>query len=107
MSNSLSRQLVLIVVISALLLILCFWHRHIEAGDLGSHLYNAWLAQLIEQGRTPGLYTVRPWTNILLDVLLLNFSKMLAKSEQFRNTAHDMPEMICELVRSQVFNFQE
>jgi hypothetical protein len=70
------RQLLLILVISALLLIPCFWHRHIEAGDLGSHLYNAWLAQLIEQGKAPGLYIVRQWNNVLVDLLLLNFVKM-------------------------------
>ncbi len=31
------------IAISAGLLIPCFWHRRIEAGDLGSHVYNAWL----------------------------------------------------------------
>ncbi len=38
-----------IVAISVILLLPCFWHRHIEAGDLASHTYNAWLAQLIGQ----------------------------------------------------------
>jgi len=63
-------HVVLILVISSVLLIPCFWHRHIEAGDLGSHVYNAWLAQLIEQGRAPGLYLVRQYDNILFDLLL-------------------------------------
>ena len=56
--------------ISAAALIPCFWHRRIEAGDLGSHLYNAWLVQLIEHGQAPGLYVARMWTNVLFDHLL-------------------------------------
>lgn len=63
-------------MISLLLLIPCFWHAHIEAGDLGSHLYNAWLAQLVEQGRAPGVYTVWQWDNILFDLLLLHLCKL-------------------------------
>lgn len=70
------RELLLFVAISVLLLVPCFWHRHIEAGDLGSHVYNAWLAQLIEQGKAPGLYTVTQWNNVLFDLLLLNLSKL-------------------------------
>ena len=65
----------LILALSAALLIPCFWHRRIEAGDLGSHVYNAWLAQLIEKGQAPGLYTARQWNNILFDVMLLKFAK--------------------------------
>src|SRR5262249_20957996 len=42
------------------------------AGDLGSHVYNAWLAQLIEKGQAPGLYIVRQWNNVLFDWLLLH-----------------------------------
>jgi hypothetical protein len=71
-----SRELLLFFLISCLLLIPCFWHRHIEAGDLGSHVYNAWLAQLIEQGKAPGLYIVRQWNNVLFDLLLVNLAKM-------------------------------
>src|SRR5579859_4576029 len=44
------------VVVSSVLLLPCFWHRRIEAGDLASHAYNAWLAQLIEKGQASGLY---------------------------------------------------
>jgi hypothetical protein len=50
----------------------CLWHRHIEAGDLGSHVYNAWLAQLIVKGQAPGLYLARQWNNVLFDVTLLH-----------------------------------
>jgi hypothetical protein len=59
-----------IVAISVVLLVPCFWHRHIEAGDLASHTYNAWLAQLIVHGDAPGLYLVRQWNNVLVDVAL-------------------------------------
>src|SRR5207244_6237751 len=53
-----------------LMLIPCIWHAHIQAGDLGSHVYNAWLAQLAEHGQAPGVYVARQWNNILFDVAL-------------------------------------
>jgi hypothetical protein len=56
--------------VSAALLIPLCWHRRIEAGDLASHLYNALLAQLIHQGRAPGLWIARQWNNVLFDRLL-------------------------------------
>src|SRR5258707_2855536 len=64
------------LAISAGLLIPCFWHRRIEAGDLASHAYNAWLAQLIERGQAPGLYLARQWNNVLFDLLLLKFGNL-------------------------------
>lgn len=78
------RQRLLIFLISALLLVPCFWHSHIEAGDLGSHLYNAWLAQLVEQGRAPGVYVIRQWDNVLFDLMLFYFAKFfgLAAAEK-------------------------
>jgi hypothetical protein len=48
----------------------CFWQRRIQAGDLSSHIYNAWLTQLIEQGRANGLTLVRQSHNVLFDLLL-------------------------------------
>ena len=48
----------------------CFWQRRIQAGDLSSHIYNAWLAQLIEQGKAGGLTLVRQTYNVLFDMLL-------------------------------------
>ena len=62
--------------ISAVLLVPCFWHRHIEAGDLGSHLYNAWLAQLIEKGQAPGLYLARQFSNVLFDFFLSHLANV-------------------------------
>src|SRR6266481_6162902 len=69
-----------ILLLSVVLLIPCFWHRRIEAGDLASHVYNAWLAQLIERGQAPGLYLARQWNNVLFDLLLLNVGKLFGLS---------------------------
>lgn len=63
-------------LISAGVLVPCFWQRHIEAGDLGSHVYNAWLAQLIGQGRAPGLYLAPQWHNVLFDFVLLGVANV-------------------------------
>jgi hypothetical protein len=65
-----ARRWLRIAVISVVLLLPCFWHQHLEAGDLASHTYNAWLTQLIAQGNAPGLYLVQRWNNVLVDVAL-------------------------------------
>ncbi len=57
-------------LISILLLVPCFWQSRLQAGDLSSHVYNAWLAQLIESGRAPGLSIVFQSTNVLFDLIL-------------------------------------
>src|SRR5580658_1186141 len=67
----------LVLVLSLAMIIPCLWHRHIEAGDLGSHVYNAWLVQLIGQGQAPGLYLVHRWNNILFDVSLLHMANLV------------------------------
>ena len=56
--------------VSILFLIPCYWQPRIQAGDLSSHIYNAWLAQLIEDGRTPGLTIVHQTTNVFFDWML-------------------------------------
>jgi hypothetical protein len=66
-----------ILVISGVMIVPCLWHRRIEAGDLGSHVYNAWLAQLIEKGQAPGLYFVRQWNNVLFDWMLLHAANVV------------------------------
>jgi hypothetical protein len=73
-------RLATVAACSALIIVPCFWHSHIEAGDLPSHTYNAWLAQLVEQGRAPGLYIAHQWTNTLFDFLLLYCTKILGFS---------------------------
>jgi hypothetical protein len=65
-----------ILAISVLIIVPCLWHRRIEAGDLGSHVYNAWLAQLIEKGQAPGLYLVRQGNNVLFDWMLLHVANV-------------------------------
>jgi len=72
------------VILSVLITIPCFWQRHIEAGDLASHVYNAWLAQLIAKGLAPGLYIVHQWNNVLFDLSLLHVANLfgLAAAEK-------------------------
>lgn len=65
-----------VLAISLAVLVPCFWHARIEAGDLPSHVYNAWLAQLIERGQAPGLYFAHQWNNILFDVALLRVADL-------------------------------
>jgi hypothetical protein len=49
----------------------------VQAGDLASHIYNSWLAQLIENGHTQGLAIVGQFTNILFDWMLSGLFKVL------------------------------
>jgi len=67
-------ELGLVLLVSVAILIPCFWQRHIQAGDLASHVYNAWLAQLVEQGNAPGVYEVWQAKNVLFDLMLLKLS---------------------------------
>ncbi len=62
---------------SVLLLVPCFWQPRLQAGDLSSHIYNAWLVQLIESGRTSGLAVARQSTNILFDLMLSGLLRTL------------------------------
>lgn len=59
-----------VAAISAAMLIPCFWHRRIVSSDLGSHLYNAWLAQLIQHGQVTDMHLAHQWTNVLFDYML-------------------------------------
>jgi hypothetical protein len=74
-----------VLLVSLLILIPCFWHAHIQAGDLGSHVYNAWLALLIARGEAPGLYLAVQWKNVLFDLLLFYLCKLFgfALGEKF------------------------
>ncbi len=69
-------QIIVALAVSALILVPCWWHRRIEAGDLASHVYNAWLAQLIEKEQAPGLYIAKQWNNVLFDVALLRTANL-------------------------------
>jgi hypothetical protein len=66
----------LVAAVSLAMIVPCIWHRHIEAGDLGSHIYNAWLAQLIEKGQAPGMHIARQWNNVLVDWLMLHCANL-------------------------------
>lgn len=66
-----------ILGISAWVVVPCFWHQNIEAGDLSSHTYNAWLAQLIQRGQAPGLWLARQSSNILLDLALVHLGNLV------------------------------
>ena len=65
-----ARTPVRVGIISLLVLVPCFWHSRIQAGDLSSHLYNAWLSILIGEGKAPGLKIVPQHTNVLFDLML-------------------------------------
>jgi hypothetical protein len=60
-----------------LLLVPCFWQSRLQLGDLSSHIYNAWLAQLIGSGRAPGLVIAPQTTNVLFDLMLSGLFKTL------------------------------
>src|SRR5271157_1915160 len=60
----------LYAALSILLLVPCYWQPRLQAGDLSSHIYNAWLAELIDTGRIHGLTLASQTTNLLFDVML-------------------------------------
>ena len=62
---------------SLVLLTPCYWQARLQAGDLSSHIYNAWLVQLIESGRTSGLTVARQTTNVLFDLILSELYRWL------------------------------
>ena len=61
---------------AVLLLIPCFWQSRLQAGDLASHVYNAWLAQLVASGQAKGLAIVPQSTNVLFDWMLSGLLRM-------------------------------
>jgi hypothetical protein len=67
-----------IFAISAFVLIPCLWHRRIAAGDLASHMYNAWLAQLIERGQVTGLWLDTRWNNVLFDLFVSGLGRLFS-----------------------------
>jgi hypothetical protein len=56
--------------ISALLLAPCYWQSRIQAGDLLSHIYNAWLVLEVRRGGLRGLAVTWQWTNVLFELML-------------------------------------
>jgi hypothetical protein len=72
---ALGRSRMAYLLASLLLLVPCYWQSRLQLGDLSSHIYNAWLAQLIEGGRAPGLAIVPQTTNVLFDLMLSGLFK--------------------------------
>lgn len=64
------RNWIAILVFSAVFVVPCFWQSRIQSADLGSHIYNAWLASQIRLGRLPGLWVSSRFTNVLFDIVL-------------------------------------
>jgi hypothetical protein len=64
-------------LVSLLVLLPVYWQPRVQAGDLSSHIYNAWLVQLIESGRTQGLVIVGQTTNVLFDLMLSGLFRIL------------------------------
>lgn len=55
---------------SVLILVPCVWQKHIQAVDLPSHVYNAWLANSLRRHPVDGMALVLQRTNVLFDLLL-------------------------------------
>jgi hypothetical protein len=55
--------------ISLLVVVPCLWQPIVSSGDMQSHIYNAWLAELIRSGSVHGLWIGHQSTNLLLDIL--------------------------------------
>ncbi len=62
-----SRRCAAIFGLSLLLILPVLLQRHVQAGDLGSHLYNTWLVLLVKSGEPLGLEIVPQYSNILFD----------------------------------------
>ncbi len=60
----------IVIPVSLLMLLPCFWQSRIESVDLSSHIYNTWLASLIAQHQAPGLWIAHRWSNVLFDYML-------------------------------------
>jgi hypothetical protein len=68
--NSALRKAAAYLIASLICLLPCFWQERIQASDLSSHLYNAWLANLIAQHHLTGLHLVRLSNNVEFDWVL-------------------------------------
>jgi hypothetical protein len=76
-TDFIQRAPIRVVLLSVLVLAPCFWQAHIQAVDLSSHLYNAWLSILIGEGKAPGLAIVSQRTNILFDLVLAGLMRVV------------------------------
>jgi hypothetical protein len=58
------------LIVSLFCVLPCFWQERIQASDLSSHLYNAWLANLMTQHNMAGLHFASLSNNIEFDLIL-------------------------------------
>src|SRR5271163_4608404 len=65
-----ARNWIAIPLFSIALLIPCFWQSRVQAADLSSHIYNAWLVSRIQHGAAPGLWISSQSNNVLFDLML-------------------------------------
>jgi hypothetical protein len=75
--ETLGRNPLAYVLASIVALLPCYWGAHIQAGDLASHIYNSWLAQLVEAGKLSGLVLANQATNVLFDLILSGLFRSL------------------------------
>ena len=80
LSGLLKSSWVLPIAISLALVIPCLWQPIVSAVDMQSHLYNAWLAELIRGGAIHGLRIGHQSTNILVDTSLYWLIKWVGAS---------------------------
>jgi len=83
-----------IALLSLIVLVPCFWQHRIQAGDLGSHIYNSWLAQQISMGKAPDLAIAPVTTNVLFDWILSCF---------FRNFGPELAQRIAVSIAVLIF----
>ena len=48
----------------------CFWTARVQGGDLGSHVFNAWLVQEVKAHPVAGVEVTTQFHNVLFDVVL-------------------------------------
>ena len=68
------------LLLSLLVIVPCFWHPIVSGVDLQSHLYNAWLWDLIRSGQIHGLHIRGQATNLLFDILAAKFLPLIGVS---------------------------
>src|SRR3954453_7088480 len=68
--ESRQRRAAFYAMVSAGLLVPCYWQSRIQAGDLSSHIYNTWLAQEIAARHIAGVAIVPQSTNVMFDWML-------------------------------------
>ena len=85
--TSVRQRWLRVLLVSAAVLVPCFWQHRVGGGDLRSHTYNAWLVQLIERGQAPGLWIAHMRNNVLFDYILSALAGILSLPQAARAAA--------------------